>query len=183
MTMPLFHHTLPSSMDVVQDNSPLPIFAPTTAHLVMRHTHIPWNARKHRKQRYQADSPRTGRRRFHESPWVRIARMSQLEYWNISWWVAVVSGSSQPTVVSHDRYLAAFHPRFCSLGYQWIYRLPALCHLPCCIACRQWMVSVGRGDHLRLWICAFDPGSVEQRRRGMLWLRRRPSSAVPSPQA
>jgi hypothetical protein len=184
-----FHHTLPSSLGVGQDNSPLPFFATTATKLVKRHTlrppgkHINWNAREHRKQRYLAASPRTGQRRFNESPWARIARMGHMEYWNVSWWVAVVSYPAAHCRGSHHRRSKALYHWLHSLGYQWLSSLPALCHLPPCVTRGQRMVSLGRRDHLRLWIRPFDPRSLEQGRRGMLWFRRQPSLAVPPPQA
>ncbi|KAF8590093.1 hypothetical protein K439DRAFT_1628306 [Ramaria rubella] len=89
-----FHHTVPQSLDAVQPTSvsPFSFFAPNNAKLVHRHHHdkqIHWNARAHRKQRYRAASPRYGRMRHTASVWGRIARMRKLEYWNISWWVAM----------------------------------------------------------------------------------------------
>ncbi|KAJ7054497.1 hypothetical protein C8F01DRAFT_1163582 [Mycena amicta] len=49
-----------------------------------------WTSRDHRKHRHVATSPHTGRPRHAEGTLRKIANMRNIEYWNISWWVAVL---------------------------------------------------------------------------------------------
>ncbi|TFK72787.1 hypothetical protein BDN72DRAFT_281817 [Pluteus cervinus] len=51
-----------------------------------------WHSRHHRKQRYVEISPKSGVTRTIKAGRMRkkLARMTNIEYWNISWWVAVI---------------------------------------------------------------------------------------------
>jgi hypothetical protein len=61
----------------------IPFLHPTHAHIHIDHTRLDWNSRNHRKGRHPA--PQGQRRRIHT--------LLRIEYWNISWWVAVVISS------------------------------------------------------------------------------------------
>jgi hypothetical protein len=92
LTMPRnsqFHHeihdTLPDSTKsdlsrVRSATGTFPFLRPTHAHFHVGGQKLDWNSRDHRKGRHPV---RNGERR-------RISTFLRLEWWNISWWVAVV---------------------------------------------------------------------------------------------
>ncbi|KAJ3508693.1 hypothetical protein NLJ89_g5616 [Agrocybe chaxingu] len=47
-----------------------------------------WSSRDHRKQRHVEVSPKTQRPRHGATFWDRLTHMRNVEYWNVSWWVA-----------------------------------------------------------------------------------------------
>ncbi|KAJ7598488.1 hypothetical protein C8J56DRAFT_848328 [Mycena floridula] len=48
-----------------------------------------WTSRDHRKGRHLARSPHSGQARKSPTMIQRIGHMTRIEYWNISWWVAM----------------------------------------------------------------------------------------------
>ncbi|KDQ54578.1 hypothetical protein JAAARDRAFT_160654 [Jaapia argillacea MUCL 33604] len=49
-----------------------------------------WRARDHRKQRHMDYAPGSGKPSRRQSGWRKVANMRNIEYWNVSWWVAVL---------------------------------------------------------------------------------------------
>ncbi|KAJ7718682.1 hypothetical protein DFH07DRAFT_872388 [Mycena maculata] len=49
-----------------------------------------WTSRDHRKHRHLATDPKTGRPRRAEGTLQKLANMSRIEYWNVSWWVSIL---------------------------------------------------------------------------------------------
>lgn len=72
--------TLPISKAVSSAKGTVPFLHPTHAHIHLDHTRLDWNSRDHRKGRHPL--PQGQRRRIHT--------ILRIEYWNVSWWVAVV---------------------------------------------------------------------------------------------
>jgi hypothetical protein len=64
---------------------------PTHAILVAPNQNLAWTSRDHRKNRHLATDPKTGRPRQRANRLHKFANMRRIEYWNVSWWVAVVS--------------------------------------------------------------------------------------------
>ncbi|KZS93206.1 hypothetical protein SISNIDRAFT_550190 [Sistotremastrum niveocremeum HHB9708] len=92
-----FHHELHPALSVVpgSQEAPLPGFKPTRIRLARTHTDLPegnelWTSRDHRKNRHQQESPLSGNVRQTDSVWGKLGRMLIMEYWNVSWWVAVM---------------------------------------------------------------------------------------------
>src|SRR5579859_7315674 len=94
--MPLsahFHHRLPQqpsstngpgdklSTTVTSLQGTLPFLRPTHAHVHLDSQKLDWNSRDHRKGRHPLVQ---GHRRH-------ISTILRLEWWNISWWVALVN--------------------------------------------------------------------------------------------
>ncbi|KAJ7201573.1 hypothetical protein GGX14DRAFT_464297 [Mycena pura] len=52
--------------------------------------HLAWTSRDHRKHRHTDADPHTGRRRHSPGTLSKLANMRRIEYWNISWWVAIL---------------------------------------------------------------------------------------------
>ncbi|KAF7338729.1 hypothetical protein MSAN_02195100 [Mycena sanguinolenta] len=50
---------------------------------------LAWTSRDHRKHRHLAANPKTGRPRQRANTFHKLGNMTRIEYWNISWWVAV----------------------------------------------------------------------------------------------
>src|SRR5277367_5166320 len=65
---------------VTSANGTFPFLKPTVAHFHIGGLELDWNSRDHRKGRHPI---RYGTRR-------RISTFLRIEWWNISWWVAVV---------------------------------------------------------------------------------------------
>ncbi|KAJ7793407.1 hypothetical protein B0H14DRAFT_148789 [Mycena olivaceomarginata] len=51
---------------------------------------LAWTSRDHRKNRHLATDPKTGRPRQRANTLHKLANMCRIEYWNVSWWVAVI---------------------------------------------------------------------------------------------
>jgi hypothetical protein len=71
----------------------LGIFAPTYARI--RHPDdsvkdLRWRARAHRKRRYRKLDSKGRRLKGDESVWTKVGRLGQLEWKELSWWVAMV---------------------------------------------------------------------------------------------
>lgn len=88
--IPRWHHTLhPSAVKECARNA-FPtrlghVFHPTHATLAMEDgTTWNWFSRWHRKNLYKR--PPTRLRSF----WIGLSNVRRLEYWNVSWWVAIV---------------------------------------------------------------------------------------------
>ncbi|TFK41438.1 hypothetical protein BDQ12DRAFT_645878 [Crucibulum laeve] len=66
-------------------------FHPTRAILTWDHgkQKQDWRSRDHRKHRHILLSPSTTRDRTGTTFWERLSHMTRLEYWNVSWWVAI----------------------------------------------------------------------------------------------
>ncbi|KAH0581938.1 hypothetical protein H2248_011608 [Termitomyces sp. 'cryptogamus'] len=89
-----WHHPLEPTVEKRDLQNALPhccrhFFHPTRATLTRDgYDDFKWKSRNHRKQRHKAltpgQRPRRGKNLQH-----RFAHMSRLEYWNISWWVAM----------------------------------------------------------------------------------------------
>ncbi|KAJ6491261.1 hypothetical protein C8R47DRAFT_976550 [Mycena vitilis] len=62
---------------------------PTHATLSAADRNSEWSSRDHRKNRHIAANPRTGRPRRGAGILRKLANMRRIEYWNISWWVAL----------------------------------------------------------------------------------------------
>ncbi|CAK5272160.1 unnamed protein product [Mycena citricolor] len=85
----------------VKKNTPrgaLPFLHPTHATLTSSTgDKLRWTSRDHRKNRHVVSNPRSGqpRQAKDDGMWTKFARMRRVEYWNISWWVAMAftSGS------------------------------------------------------------------------------------------
>lgn len=88
--IPRWHHTPHPSVvkECARNALPKPlghIFHPTHATLTIEDGATQnWFSRWHRKGLYKRPSTRL------RSFWLRLANMRRLEYWNVSWWVAVV---------------------------------------------------------------------------------------------
>ena len=92
-----FHHLLPQqslssappsstdssklSREITSPQGTLSFLRPTHAHVHFNSQKLDWNSRDHRKGRHPLPA---GQRR-------RISTILRLEWWNISWWVALVS--------------------------------------------------------------------------------------------
>ena len=90
-----FHHCLPApqsqsasstassklSREITSARGTLPFLRPTHAHVHFDSQKLDWNSRDHRKGRHPLPQ---GQRR-------RISTVLKLEWWNISWWVALVN--------------------------------------------------------------------------------------------
>lgn len=98
-----WHLTLHPSVKLVNDSSrnALPklfgtYFHPTRAKLQWVHSPddkesiLAWTSRDHRKNRHRAMTPKSGHSRHGKNVWQRVGHMTRVEYWNISWWVAMV---------------------------------------------------------------------------------------------
>ena len=72
--------SVPHSKSVSTLTGTFPFLHPTHAHIHADFERLDWNSRDHRKGRHPV---RTGERRH-------INTFLRLEYWNISWWVAIV---------------------------------------------------------------------------------------------
>ncbi|KAJ7253762.1 hypothetical protein B0H12DRAFT_1116515 [Mycena haematopus] len=62
---------------------------PTHATLVAPDQNLAWTSRDHRKNRHLAADPKTGRPRQRTTTLQKLGNMRRIEYWNISWWVAI----------------------------------------------------------------------------------------------
>ncbi|KAK7046904.1 hypothetical protein R3P38DRAFT_89014 [Favolaschia claudopus] len=60
-----------------------------TLHAAAVEKPLKWTSRDHRKQRHLSEDPRSGRTRRRVDTWQKLANMGRIEYWNISWWVAI----------------------------------------------------------------------------------------------
>ena len=83
-----------------------------------------------------------------------------------------------PSMSTHS---AAIYPWIYSLGRQWLSSILTVRHFYPRITGREWVVGLGRRDHLHLRICPLNPRSLEQGRRGILWIRCRACSGTSSP--
>ncbi|KAH9477513.1 hypothetical protein JR316_0009732 [Psilocybe cubensis] len=88
--IPRWHHTLHPSLTKQAARNALPtgiahIFHPTHAVFTVAQDGAEqrWFSRWHRKRLYKRPPNQIG------SFWARIANMRRLEYWNVSWWVAI----------------------------------------------------------------------------------------------
>lgn len=88
-----------------------------------------WTSRDHRKNRHWVVPPGGQQQRIRSSRgrsiWSKLGNLRHLEYWNISWWVAMVCVflflSSVPQLTEQ----AGFHTRKRSLGGQRLCSLPS----------------------------------------------------------
>ncbi|KAL0958028.1 hypothetical protein HGRIS_000203 [Hohenbuehelia grisea] len=93
---PLWHHDLHPSVKKHASGNALPnIFfgrAIHPTHAVLSHPTAGlkrWNSRHHRKNRHILETPTSGLLRAGRNVWMGLGHLTRLEYWNISWWVAV----------------------------------------------------------------------------------------------
>ena len=113
-----FQHKVPSSLEVVQDSEkaslPRSFFNPTHAvlrrrchsdhqvpssagiapsdeHAVHRHRYIYWTSRRHRKTHPHPQNKTYNQPLGTRATWFqKLLRMREIQYWNISWWIAIV---------------------------------------------------------------------------------------------
>src|ERR1700761_4321586 len=82
------------SFSLVEDSKDgaFSFFRPTIAtfHHKSKDEDLQWKARDQRKGRHNEHSPKSGKPRGADTTLQKLARMTVPEYWNISWWVAVV---------------------------------------------------------------------------------------------
>ncbi|TFK47152.1 hypothetical protein OE88DRAFT_820311 [Heliocybe sulcata] len=78
------------------ERSALPLVKATHAKLVDTRKsgqdtfHYEWRARDNRKARHQVYPPNSTKPTRRKTGWSKLGRMLVLEYWNISWWIAVL---------------------------------------------------------------------------------------------
>jgi len=90
-----WHHPLPPSVQKYNPQNGLPrccgdLIHPTHIKLVRDSSEeLAWSSRDHRKQRHLDTSPRSGNTRNGVTLLQRLGHMRRIEYWNISWWVAI----------------------------------------------------------------------------------------------
>ncbi|KZT25040.1 hypothetical protein NEOLEDRAFT_1066131 [Neolentinus lepideus HHB14362 ss-1] len=75
------------------ERSALPSVKATHAKLVdadQPDVHYEWRSRDHRKARHQVYAPNSAKTNRRTAGWKKLGRMLVLEYWNISWWIAVL---------------------------------------------------------------------------------------------
>lgn len=91
--MSRWHYELHPSVEMRLPRNALPghFFHPTRTTLA--HTlsaqELAWTSRDHRKNRHYTTAP-TGYNRHGDSLMQKFGHLKRIEYWNISWWVAVV---------------------------------------------------------------------------------------------
>lgn len=81
-----WHFTLHPSLDLIETSAAFRFLHPTHATLTNNHS---WSSRSHRKGRYVRHTLDTTHKRHHPSLWLNLWQLRRIEYWNISWWVAM----------------------------------------------------------------------------------------------
>lgn len=92
-----WHHPLPPNVNREHHPNALThrFFHPT--HAVLSHPNhgeLTWSSRAHRKHRYRTHATPSGKPRHGDTPFERLWHLTRVEYWNISWWVAIVRSIS-----------------------------------------------------------------------------------------
>jgi hypothetical protein len=91
-----WHHFLHPLTEASPHPSLAAVLHPTRVHLSnTAYGELVWTSRNHRKHRYQTHSPSgedsPGKSRHRKSLVRKLWRLTHIEYWNVSWWVAMVS--------------------------------------------------------------------------------------------
>ncbi|KAF9457915.1 hypothetical protein BDZ94DRAFT_157835 [Collybia nuda] len=90
-----WHHHLHPSAQKHNPRNGLPhcledLVHPTHAHLTKSDDgDLAWTSRDHRKNRHVPASPKSGNARLGTTVLQRFGHLGRIEYWNISWWVAI----------------------------------------------------------------------------------------------
>ncbi|KAF9496325.1 hypothetical protein BDN71DRAFT_762931 [Pleurotus eryngii] len=92
-----WHHHLHPSVHKHSSGNALPKSVRSFIHPTHAVFHNPdlgkmnWTSRSHRKNRYTANTPASNKSRHARRFWHGIGHMlSRLEYWNVSWWIAIL---------------------------------------------------------------------------------------------
>lgn len=123
-----WHYNLDPSLTTHSPNNPFSsrFLHPTSLTLARKDSksdeEFLWTSRDHRKNRHVKYTPNQdkGKSRHGSSLLVGLGHMFRIEYWNVSWWVAIVSFRFPPRWDEFAYNILVLHPWFNHLGHQWV---------------------------------------------------------------